>query len=752
MAKIIDCVNIIVPGCFIYDNGDIMDGYVWTSDDCGKVEWKPAPIGEIGDTVDTLIVKGCLILPNGSGAGLILTSDGTGKGIWSPVPPPMIDNQDKKYSYIYEDDLAVGDLVKLSKTYSASVEKIKCEEWSWQISCTFDIDSSLRKIQNIGISINCQGKLYVVGTSSETSTFYDNEGNLVLFGPIINQTLLRMYVNCLTSCGVWEWTATCISFKENPFLPDTYQLNSSLIVGTTVTDRCDNVYVIANVGAIPHYYNAGIISSDMNDASLVGRRGNLTDIGGGVMSANSFQVSVAMINKDGEWVWQASLEDAQQDNQIRVNNFVTVNCYSDYVYIVVDNMEKPLFYNSGITESTEMDATIEGVQSVRNQISIAKLDRFGKYIWYAFVDNFVRDDHSVCGFVSDNKGDVYVIMKNTYLTFWIPTFYDSSGISQFTAPEDHNLIIAKIDKNGIWQWYATIDSSNSADTIDSIAVKDGDIFISGTINDDVAVYYDAFNSPSNLIGWSGNVGRTSNHIYITKMSFDGKFVWEAVIESSIGSYDQSKIYLDKCGNIYVTSSLYETSSVNNGIPTYYNSDGSVAFVGNSHENNQTIIAKLDRNGNFIWHTSIYNSERSDIVVDDDGNIYVNGTSSFNNLSPVFYDINDNINVAIDGVMGFNALQYLGKMANDTKSSIIGLVENIDMEECSPTMDCLACVSFCGETKVDNIVETGKDYYVQTTNPCILTTERTNICGCPNRFIGKACDETTIIMNTYNIND
>jgi hypothetical protein len=217
------------------------------------------------------------------------------------------------------------------------------------------------------------------------------------------------------------------------------------------------------------------------------------------------------------------------------------------------------------------------------------------------------------------------------------------------------------------------------------------------------------------------------------------------------------IATDSCGNIYVSGHVFGPNA-----PTFYDADSDGSTLTNSSlfgkttsGNNQVFVGKLKPTGKWEWAVSVDgggNEQDPSIATDSCGNIYVSGHVSGSN-APIFYDTDSdgstltNSNLVGKPTSGISQV-FIGKLTNDPRTNVIfGIVQQVDQ-----TNNC-ALVEFGGVITTNETLVPGCPYYIDSYGPVHpnaskLTTEPCDSggCNCPNRCIGVACDENSIIWN------
>jgi hypothetical protein len=162
--------------------------------------------------------------------------------------------------------------------------------------------------------------------------------------------------------------------------------------------------------------------------------------------------------------------------------------------------------------------------------------------------------------------------------------------------------VAKLDNTGKFVW-ATQAGGASFDQGTGISVDNcGNSYVTGSFSGTAT--FDSFTLVS--------AGYTD--IFVAKLDKNGKFIW-ATQAGGIGGNDEGLgISVDNCGNSYVTGYFTGTATF-------------CSFTLISTGDFDIVVAKLDKNGKFVWATQAGGSGTDQglgISTDNCGNSYVTG--------------------------------------------------------------------------------------------------------------------------------
>ncbi len=348
--------------------------------------------------------------------------------------------------------------------------------------------------------------------------------------------------------------------------------------------------------------------------------------------------------------------------------------------------------------------------SIYSDIVVIKLDSTGTYQWHTFygseADDFGRS-------IISYGNNIYVIGIS-----WTTWDGPASKSPLNSHSEDGDIVIIKLDNSGLYQWH-TFYGSNSWDSSYGITVNQSGIFAAGYSNA-------AWNGPSDVAPLNPYAGL--DEMVVVKLDFAGAYQWHTFYGST-DHYDCANDITSDANGVYIVGKStgtwngpgeieplnaytgYEDIVVLNldNIGTYqwhtfYGASGSadkgfdIIGIGNnlyitgfSSESwsgpsnilpvdtysggEDIVIVKLDKLGNYQWHT-FYGSSSDDIGygvgVDASGNIYVAGDSAATwdgpgSIAPgnaFAGGANDIVMVAVTGDGEYQKHSFYGSLDND----------------------------------------------------------------------------------------
>jgi len=290
-------------------------------------------------------------------------------------------------------------------------------------------------------------------------------------------------------------------------------------------------------------------------------------------------------------------------------------------------------YTAGIfTGTTDFDPdpeTTYNLTSLNNpwggiasQIFVTKFDAEGHFIW---AKNFGNNQ----GF--DFPGVIVVKQNHVFIagTFYDATDFDPGPlVNTLQATNGGDVFLLKLDTDGNFVWVKNIASGSDSSYCTALKIDDsGNIYTSGTF------FTDADFDPDPLVTQIMYAGGYRNP-YISKLSPEGEFMWAKIFVG--GGYNIGMgIDLDASGNVYATGDFsypcdFDPGSGSFIISPIYND------AAESDQKFDVYVAKLDKNGNFVWAKSLggnINDHAATIKTDREGNSYIagnfRGTADFN---------------------------------------------------------------------------------------------------------------------------
>ena len=243
--------------------------------------------------------------------------------------------------------------------------------------------------------------------------------------------------------------------------------------------------------------------------------------------------------------------------------------------------------------------------SIYYDIFIAKYNISGNLVWVGSIGSSIGNWENLgLSLTIDPAGNVYT----TGCFSGEADFDPGPGVYNLTPPANDytNIFILKLDAMGNFVWAKQI--------------GDGYTIIMGTaiLLDDSLNVYTTGRFASNLDFDPGpgtfymNDGGYYN-VFISKLDSAGNFIWAKEFYGT-GHDSATAMTADANGNLYITGGFDGTTDFNTGAGTF-----SMTAIGNR----DAFVAKLDRNGNFIWAKQMGGTHEvysNSITIDSSANV------------------------------------------------------------------------------------------------------------------------------------
>ncbi len=232
-------------------------------------------------------------------------------------------------------------------------------------------------------------------------------------------------------------------------------------------------------------------------------------------------------------------------------------------------------------------ALAPGVTAQGRDLFLAKFDREGNLLWARQYGS--PGDDIALDMALDSNGNVYLAGK---------TNGSLDGIT--TASGDDGFLI-KLDADGNPLWTRQIASTAGTETAQAVAIDaNGQACVTGSTTGDL----------------DGNTATGLNDIFLTCYDTNGTRLWLTMLRSlpngittELSAENARAITIDGTGNLYITGDRYAPFDSKGGI--------------------EMLVAKFDARGNSVWveiPVNAGNDLANDLLLDDQGNLYVAGQS------------------------------------------------------------------------------------------------------------------------------
>jgi len=291
-------------------------------------------------------------------------------------------------------------------------------------------------------------------------------------------------------------------------------------------------------------------------------------------SSGISDIFVAKIDGSGNWQWATKAGGTSEDEGYE---------------ITIDDVGNS--YVTGYFRETSTFGSFTLTSNGYGDIFVAKMNANGNWLWATQGGGSSFDVGH--GITVDNAG-------NSYVTGWFRD-YATFG-SYFLISNSTDIFVAKIDGSGNWQWATKAGGSNV------------DVGYGITIDDDRNSYVTGRFKGTATFGSYSLTCSVNNDIFVAKMDADGSWQWATRAGGT--DYDCGDgITIDSTRNIYVTGYFAGTATF-----------GSYSLISSGYSD--IFVAKMDANGNWLWATQaggIDTDKGYGITIDDAENSYVTGS-------------------------------------------------------------------------------------------------------------------------------
>ncbi len=326
-------------------------------------------------------------------------------------------------------------------------------------------------------------------------------------------------------------------------------------------------------------------------------------------SQGDSDVFVAKLNTDGDWLWAVSAGGTNEDCAVR---------------IAVDTVQN--VYISGYFWGTATFGYTTLISHGYADVFAAKLNTDGDWLWAVSAGGTGQPE----GFNDEAYGVAVDALGNAYITgyFWRTATF---GNTTLTSQGDGDVFVAKINTDGDWQWVAHAGGPTpcAALGLDIAVDTAGNSFITGYFLGD-AVMFDNY-----MITNHGVVDFYD--VFIAKLNTDGDWLWAV---SAGGTNDDAgvNIAVDALGNAYITGYFSDNAMFGN---TTLTSNEYLGFA-------DTFVTKINSTGDWQWAINIGGAEGCaggvSLTVDTYRNAYITGcfigTVTFNDTTLISHGDRD----------------------------------------------------------------------------------------------------------------
>ncbi len=327
-----------------------------------------------------------------------------------------------------------------------------------------------------------------------------------------------------------------------------------------------------------------LVTDDEGNSYLTGyitETAHFGDIELEMIEADDYDVFIAKIDKDGNWLW------AQRAGGVR----------NDEAFAVDIDQEGNVYITGWFWETIQF-GDIELVGERGRDIYVAKLNSEGEWVWARQVHGPGYGQSKANGITTDNEGDIYITGEHSGAISFGDIKLDPIRYSD-------NIFVAKLSSEGSWQWAIGPEIEGPHNSSNDISVDENrNSYVTGSFSDKITF---------------GNTELTpegDGDVFVAKLDAGGNWLWAKRAGGEQRSAGQA-IATDKKGNSYLTGMFTGRADFGE-----HNVSGGANF--------DIFAAKIDADGKWIWAnsgTSVGNCSGRDIVFDEQGNSYLTGSIS-----------------------------------------------------------------------------------------------------------------------------
>jgi gliding motility-associated-like protein len=371
-------------------------------------------------------------------------------------------------------------------------------------------------------------------------------------------------------------------------------------IKSIVTDSKGNIYSTGSFG--------GTVDFDPSTNSSI-----LTAIPTSTDFTNSFILKLDK-NKNFKWVKQIASIWADGGRSI-----------------ILDKNENIII--TGLATGSQIDLNPDPVDQylINNSTSnpgsyIIKLDSDGNFIFGNYYPGAYADESTL-----DNDDNIIT----TGVSGGTNVDFDAGNGIYNLNTKATDIFILKNNSNGAFIWAKNIGGNRYDYPLSLVCDNLNNIILKG-------------NFENNIDFLNTNYISDYNCNFICKINPDGQDLWLRKLGTVSGmiSNEDKSVKIDNQNNIYFNTNYSSTFT-----PNFNNTN--ISFTSNSVD---SILFKLDENGEYIWHNSIYGDERQELYsldLDNNQNLYltafVNGKTFINNNCNQVFP-NNNTHYSYEGVL------------------------------------------------------------------------------------------------------
>ncbi len=368
--------------------------------------------------------------------------------------------------------------------------------------------------RGLGLCVDPQGNVYVTGTCWGGLEW----GSLNVYNP--SSYTDQIYVTKLDTDGNEIWMKNAGVEPGSGWYNDDHGQD-------IISDSQGNLFVtgfLSNNDATPNvaYFDALQVPLEANDSVAY----------------------LAKLSNDGNWQWVETFDGIHgyRDNAIGIDD-------EDNLYVAGGFKGTSTF---GTTTLTSDDNSLD--------IFVAKYNNDGSFQFVVQVGDSLDDRaDQIC---YGNDGHMYVTGE-----FRHKVYFGTDDLNNYGGPEDKDIFVAKLTKDGVWAWATKAGSTKGGDRGIGICANDnGNIFVSGQ-----------YRGEAKFGSIDVDAGPDSTQLFVAMINPQGKWQW--VLEGGGPRHDRAaSIDVDGC-DLFVTGFYKESMVTDTSMLSLTSFGGNDIFIG-----------------------------------------------------------------------------------------------------------------------------------------------------------------------------
>lgn len=323
------------------------------------------------------------------------------------------------------------------------------------------------------------------------------------------------------------------------------------------------------------------------------------DPGPGVhqLSSSSFAAFILKLDSNGNFIWCNSFGGFNESEAYAISVDNAGNVYTTGSFIGNIDFDP----GPGITELSSTAGS--------RDVYIYKLDASGNFIWAKKIGgNLFDKSFNIC---LDKSGNVYSTGVLNEYSFPLDRFWFALDQSGYDFKD--SIFVTKLDANGNTAWIKYMVSDSTAEGNGIVVDASGNVYTCGRF-----LGKTDFDPGTNSFILEASA---YDDIYVSKLNSSGEFVWAKKFNGPATAnywHNGISVCLDWNQDIYLAGYFGD----------YIDADPNTrSAILNAAGNADILLLKLDKNGNYVWATSMGNNSLDwsiGLASDASNNIYLTG--------------------------------------------------------------------------------------------------------------------------------